>query len=57
MMNVGPLEAAELNLWTYEALLWNWNEAHRSDDDIAGPDPVEAMRVLDFIASDPRRLN
>jgi hypothetical protein len=39
MMGVSPAEAAKLSLWTYEALLWNWNDRHRTDD---GDEPVEA---------------
>lgn len=39
MMGVSPAEAAKLSLWSYEALLWNWNDRHRTDDEQA--DPVE----------------
>jgi hypothetical protein len=39
MMGVGPTEAAKLSLWTYEALLWNWNERHRTEDDDAVEPP------------------
>lgn len=28
MMNIGPEEAGRMSLWTYQALLWNWNRAH-----------------------------
>jgi hypothetical protein len=37
MMGVSPAEAAKLSLWTYEALLWNWNERHKTDDDETEP--------------------
>lgn len=40
MMGVGPAEASRLSMWTYEALLWNWNERHKVDD--GEGDPVEA---------------
>lgn len=56
MMGVGPTEAAGLDLWTYEALLYNWNEAHSTDDDDA-PDPERAMRILEAAGSDPRLIH
>lgn len=31
MMGIGPDECGRLDLWTYGALLWNWNQAHDPD--------------------------
>ena len=31
MMNIGPEEAGRMDLWTYQALLHNWNLAHSAD--------------------------
>lgn len=53
MMHIPPSEADRLSLWKYEALLFNWNEAH-SRDDIEAPDPEVAMRVLELANADPR---
>lgn len=47
MMNIPPGGADQLSLWQYEALLWHWNEAHRSADDIDPPDPEIAMAILE----------
>jgi hypothetical protein len=54
MMGIGPTEAAGLDFWTYEGLLYNWNEAQRSDDDVPPPDPVATMALLERLAADPR---
>jgi hypothetical protein len=54
MMNVPPSEAAKLSLHDYEAMLWNWNEAHRGKDDIEPPDPVLTMERLAKINADRR---
>lgn len=32
MMNIGPEEAGRLDLWTYQALLHNWSEAHNPSE-------------------------
>lgn len=47
MMNIPPEQAAQLSLWEYEALLWHWNEAHSSGEDIEAPDPEIAMAILE----------
>lgn len=54
MMNVPPSEAERLDIYTYEAMLWNWNEAHSSDRDIEPPDPEIVLPMLDRINADPR---
>ena len=53
-MNVPPSEARLLSLHDYEMLLWNWNENHRSDDDVDPPDPEQTMALIDRINADPR---
>lgn len=54
MMNV-PLETAEkMSLHDYEALLWNWNEAHKGADDIEPPDPEVTIARLERINADRR---
>lgn len=55
MMGIGPTEAGSLDLWTYEALLYNWNEAHSTDED--APEPERAMRILEAIGADPRLIH
>ncbi len=54
MMNIPVEAAAALALWEYEALLWHWNDAHSSGDDIEAPDPERAIAMLDRINADPR---
>lgn len=54
MMNIPPSETGNLSLWHYEALLWNWNEAHDTSGDVAPPDPAIALPLLDRINADPR---
>jgi hypothetical protein len=51
MMGVSQEEAKRLSYWEYQALLWNWNERHRTgdeDDDIEAPSAefVEHRRIL-----------
>lgn len=31
MMGIGPEECGRMDFWTYQALLHNWNEAHRPE--------------------------
>lgn len=52
MMNIPPDQADGLSLWKYEALLWNWNEAHSTEVD--APDPEVAIPLLERINADPR---
>jgi hypothetical protein len=52
MMGVSPAEAAKLSLWTYEALLWNWNERHKTEDDEGAVDLPDA----DFVEHRHRML-
>lgn len=54
MMGIGPGDARELSLWDYEALLYHWNDAHQSGDDVEAPDPARALAMLDRINADPR---
>lgn len=53
-MGVPPSEADRLPLWKYEALLWNWNDAHALDGDAAPPDPETTEALLARIDADPR---
>jgi len=52
MMNIPPSEAKRMDLWTYEAMLWNWNDAH--DTEVEPPDPERTVALLDRINADPR---
>lgn len=54
-MGIGPTEAAGLDLWTYEALLHNWNQAQNGDEE--APDPERAMRILEAASLDPRLIH
>jgi hypothetical protein len=57
-MNIPPSEAGALDLWTYEALVFAWNEAlTRDTDDVDAPDPEIAMRVLDKANRDERLIH
>lgn len=42
MMGIGPTEAAGMDFWTYQALLWNWNAEHSQDRDAP---PLTADKV------------
>jgi hypothetical protein len=53
MMNIPPSEAARLSLGEYEGLVWHWNEAHRSGDEIDAPDPEIAMAILERANMNP----
>lgn len=53
MMNISLGEAKAMTLWEYEAILWNHNEAHGTDD-LPPPDPEIAIPLLDRLNSDPR---
>ena len=54
MMNIPPSEAKRLSLWEYEAILWNFNEAHRvEDDEPSAPEPKILQSQLDRLNSDP----
>lgn len=52
-MNIPPSDARLLSLWEYEALLWNWNDAH-SGIDVEPPDPHKAQAIIDKLNADPR---
>jgi len=54
MMNIPPSEAKQFSIHEYEALLWNWNDAHRTSDDVDPPDPETTIALLDRINADPR---
>jgi len=47
MMGIGPEECGRMDLWTYGALLWNWNRAHDPDAKET-PRPVDAKRLARF---------
>jgi len=55
-MNIPPSELDRMDLWTYEALLHQWNEAH-STDGIEAPDAERAQKLIDRINADPRLTN
>jgi hypothetical protein len=45
MMGIGPSEAADLDMWTYQALLWNWNKAHNPEPQAKSLDAAGAERL------------
>jgi hypothetical protein len=53
MMSIPSEQADKLSLWKYEALLWNWNEAHDIGD-VEPPDPDVVLPLLERINADPR---
>lgn len=53
MMNIPPSEVERMSLWDYEALLYNWNEAHDAGD-VEPPDAEQAQALMDRINADPR---
>jgi hypothetical protein len=57
MMNMAPSDADLLDLPTYEAMLFHWNEAHSSSDDVEAPDPEMAMAILDAANRNPALIN
>jgi hypothetical protein len=54
MMGISKADADALTLWEYEGILWNYNEAHRSPDDVEPPDPEAATALLELLNNDPR---
>lgn len=54
MMSIPPSEAKTLSYHEYEALLWNWNDAHKIGDDPDPPDADATMALLDRLNADPR---
>lgn len=57
MMSVAPTEADKLDLRTYEAILWHWNDANSTSSDVEAPDPEVVQPLLDKINSDPRLIH
>lgn len=51
MMSIPPSEARELTWWEYQAMLWNWNDRHSTDEQ----DEAEAPDA-DFVARQFERL-
>lgn len=52
-MNIPPSELNQMDLWKYEALLFEWNAAH-STDDVKAPDAERSEAMLERINNDPR---
>lgn len=50
MMGIGPEEAGRMDLWTYQALLWNWNLAHNPDA-ARGPSKQDKERLGRLLAA------
>jgi hypothetical protein len=48
MMGIGPEEAGRMNLWTYQALLWNWNQMHDPDAKREPGEPEDRDRLSRF---------
>jgi len=53
MMSIPPSEAKKLTWWEYQALLWNWNDRHKLEDEHPeAPDADHvAMRQKRLVAS------
>lgn len=51
-MNIPPSEAERMSLGDYEALVWNWNEAHNTSG-IEPADHALTQKLVDRINSDP----
>jgi len=51
MMGIPPSEAKALTWWEYQAMLWNWNDRHSTDEQ----EEVEAPDA-DFIRRRQERL-
>jgi hypothetical protein len=45
MMGVSISEAEDLTWWKYQALLWNWNDRHKTEDveEVEAPDMDAVM--------------
>ncbi len=43
MMNIGPSDARALTLYEYQALLYNWEQAHATDEPAPDEDAVAGM--------------
>lgn len=54
MMNIPPSEANALGLWEYEALIWNWNQLHKSEPD--APTYQETQAMIDALKAQPELL-
>jgi hypothetical protein len=45
-MGVQPSEAKRLSLYEYQAILFRWEEAHRTDEQVEPPSVDEAMEMF-----------
>jgi hypothetical protein len=45
MMGISPAEADRLTLWQYTALRWEWNERHKSPDELEAVEPPDIEMV------------
>lgn len=56
MMNVGAADARAMSLWEYEARLYHWNEAHKTDKDQPKSDPAKMERLIAKLKDNPDLL-
>lgn len=54
-MNIPPSDARELSFWEYDALIYNWNEAH-GEGDVEIVDPEVTQRHIDRLRARPDLL-
>jgi hypothetical protein len=54
MMGLSLADMEKMSITEYEEILYHWNEAHRTGDDVDAPDAEMAMRVLEAANADPR---
>lgn len=57
-MGIGSREARSMSLWEYEARLYCWNEAHKTEgrDEIKS-DPEKMERLIDKLKDQPDLLS
>ena len=54
-MGIPPDQAADLDLWEYEAILYHWNRANSGEgEEVDAPDPEVAMQIVAMANADPR---
>lgn len=58
MMNIPPSEAKRLCWWEYQAILWNWNDRHKVEDEPAeAPDAAFVERRQERLAKTMKVLH
>lgn len=58
MMGFSPLDGKKLTYWEYTALLTEWNERHKTDDDkVTAPDADFFDKQMERLRNSPGMLN